>query len=119
MHSTGTKSIVQKISTVKPRNSGLLQHQKIFHYYGVFHYFDGSFSRKGHFDHSGVVHYFAGFHYFAVHYCGVLLYLQLLPFAKGRQLSIAHATLNDKILARLTVLEKSVLKSSHIGQSDV
>ena len=60
--------------TVKPRNSGLLQHQKFFHYYGVFHYFDGSFSRKGHFDHSGVVHYFAGFHYFAVHYCGVLLY---------------------------------------------
>ena len=63
-------------STVKPRNSGLLQHQKFFHYYGVFHYFDGSFSRKGHFDHSGVVHYFAGFHYFAVHYCGVLLYLE-------------------------------------------
>ena len=62
------------LGTVKPRNSGLLQHQKFFHYYGVFHYFDGSFSRKGHFDHSGVVHYFAGFHYFAVHYYWVLLH---------------------------------------------
>ena len=60
--------------TVKPRNSGLLCQPKFFHYYGVFHYFDGTFSRKGHFDHSGVVHYFAGFHYFAVHYCGDLLY---------------------------------------------
>ena len=59
--------------TVKPRNSGLLYHPKFFHYYGVFHCFDGTFSRKGHFDHPDDVHYFAGFHYFAVHYCGVLL----------------------------------------------
>ena len=33
-------------STVKPRNSGLLQQPNFFHYYGVFHYFDGTVSRK-------------------------------------------------------------------------
>ena len=39
--------------TVKPHNSGLLCQQEFFHYCGVFHYFEGSFSINGHFGHLG------------------------------------------------------------------
>ena len=81
-------SVLNECNTVKPRNSGLLRQPKFFHYHGVFHYFEGGLSRKGHFGHSEVVHYFAGFHYFAVHYLGVLLclggyfYLFLIKFPR-------------------------------------
>ena len=36
-----SKNLRQQFSAVKPRNGGLLHQSKFFHYYEIFHYFEG------------------------------------------------------------------------------
>ena len=63
------------IYTVKPLNSGLLCQLEFFHYWGVFHYFDGSFSINDDFGHLGFSTIEGFSTIMTVHYWGVLLYI--------------------------------------------